>query len=168
MTRARTIPVGLILVGLLLIAGGTIGALWDALMDWPEHHEGLAAWVQAVGIITTLSVGIYFSSQEVRRKRRRERQTARSLVSLLPALTELRGKIKEAQKNPRETKNIRLTKQVTRRARDIQLLEGARDHYNSLNSAISELQNAGSPDEDQSMKDEDSVRELLSVCCTML
>src|SRR5262249_49292457 len=101
--------------------------------EWINDHEGVAAWVQAVGVITSFSIAIYFSRQDVQRRRAKERRQAAALVPLmLPALDAFRHKIRTAEANPGETKPLELPNKVTRGAKDIQLVEGAAGFLNSL------------------------------------
>jgi hypothetical protein len=152
--------------------GQEVPELTDNLLKWINDHKGvgdLAAWVQAVGIITSFSVAIYFSRQDARRRRAKERRQARALVPLLlPALVTFRRKINDAEANPREATNFELPNKVTRRAKDFQLVEGAanylsllQDQLLDLNNAIHEMQNAAPSER---TKREDDVQKGLREC----
>jgi hypothetical protein len=146
----------------------------DAL-EWIEDHEGLAAWVQAFGVITSLSAAVYFSRLDVIRRRKAEQRRGAGLVSLLPVLDEFRNKIIAAGDNPREAKRIQLPKTVMRHARDFQLLEVAAGYFKSLqeqlmeaNRAIAALRNEQPRDSDQPTEAENDIRDKLIGCREMV
>jgi hypothetical protein len=138
--------------------------LADPFFDWIEEHAGLAAWVQAVGVITTLSVAIYFSRLDVVRKRAAERRRASALFYYLQStLDDFQAKIIAAENAPREATTLQLPNRIARRARDFQLLEGARNQLSTLQDQLSELNQAISGLRDSTTAEAD-VRKAASDC----
>src|SRR5262245_38354287 len=106
-----------------------------------DEHEGVAAWVQAIGIITSFSIAIYFSREDARRRRAKERRQAATLISLLPILRDFQHELIDAAANPREAKTLELPNKVLRRAKDFQLVDGAAGYFNSLQDRLADLNN---------------------------
>jgi hypothetical protein len=71
------------------------------MVDWIEHHPGLAAWLQAIGAIIAVAVAIWVPARQhsvARADAEMERRLkARSLaLRLLPSLLELAEHVKQA------------------------------------------------------------------------
>lgn len=47
----------------------------DLLLAWLERHQGLASWVQAVGVVVSLAGAIFIASSQSRSEAKRARQS---------------------------------------------------------------------------------------------
>jgi hypothetical protein len=143
---------------------------------WIDRYEGLAAWVQAIGIIGSVWVVFYVSRRDAARRRDQELNRAKGLVTQLKtALAQFRLKVIDAEKAPFEKKKLWLSNKILQRSRDFPLLgytgtqlEVLVARVTDLNRSMAALPTEQPYDPEQRLQAEADIKDDLSSCHDLL
>jgi hypothetical protein len=132
--------------------------------------QSWAAWIQAIGVIGSLWVVLYFSHRnEVQRRKDEARHTKRAITQLKTELGPIRHKLMGVETDPFKRKKIWLPSKMMRRSRDFHLLEHVgtnlnllMDQLDSLNGSMAALRTELDPE--QRLQAEAEIKEGLSSC----
>jgi hypothetical protein len=145
-------------------------------MEWFNSNSGLAAWIQAIGIIGSVWVVFYVSRLDAARRSDQELNRAKGLITQLKtALEQFRLKVIDAEKAPLEIKKIWLSNKIMRRSREFPLLGGVGNQLdslvvqvNNLNRSMAALPTEQPYDREQRLQAEADIKDDLSSCHELL
>jgi hypothetical protein len=150
--------------------------LFESFLKWIEDHPSLAAWIQAIGIISSLWAVVYFSRLDVVRRHEAELQRAKGVITQLKTVLEqFRLKLIEVEAAPFEKKKIWLPNKMMKRPRDFHLLGRVGSDLDllveqlaSLNGSMAALPTEQPFDPEQRLQAEADIKEGLSSCRQLL
>jgi predicted nucleic acid-binding Zn-ribbon protein len=143
---------------------------------WKALTPTLAAWIQAIGVIGSLWVVLYFSRRNEVRKREAELHRAKGVVTQLKAVLEqFRLKLAQVEAAPFKKKKIWLPTKMMQRSRDFHLLGHLGTNLDllveqlaSLNNSMAALPTEQPFDPEQRLQAEADIKEGLSSCRQLL
>jgi hypothetical protein len=150
--------------------------LFETFLKSIEAHPALAAWIQAIGVILSLWIVVYFSRLDVVRRRKEELHRAKGVITQLKTVLEqFRLKLIEVEAVPFEKKKIWLPNKMMQRSRDFHLLgrlgtdlDLLVEQLVSLNRAMAALPTEKPFDPEQRLQAETDIKEGLGSCRQLL